>query len=490
MVTRKFRSLFERKYVSSASSGDAPLKRSLFKRNHSRHFSKRTKAVMAFALITVVLVSVFAFYPRGNQTAASPGPTDTPTAPDNSTQTAPTSPPFTGVVIPDIGKIITDAISPKKPGIIETAQTINSSVWRAVAANAWKYYQPGVGVDAKTGLPWSGQSSPYFTDWDLGVYIQAVIDAGKLNLISTEGSWGVNERLDKVLSWLETRELNNASYPYWFYQAYDGAVWHENSDKATSNIDIVDTGRLFVALNNLRNYNSSFASRVNDVVLYGQLYNRSNYAALAPSLKNEGGTSIYGYYYISGFASFWPTELSDVPTKILTNILSADNVTMDGGVQLYKSSITGDVLLCSVFDTYSKDSRILTLANQVYAAHEAYYNVTGKFRAFGEGPTISTDWQWEWVIMPDGRTWKALNGTGQETGVSPQIYTKVALGFLAIYDTNFTRSMCIYLEQKLQDPVNGYGYGVNEDGAPFDPVGSLTNGLILGAALYYIQHHP
>ena len=42
------------------------------------------------------------------------------------------------------------------PGLIESAQTINSTVWMEVAANAWAYFQPGVGVDDNTGLPYAG----------------------------------------------------------------------------------------------------------------------------------------------------------------------------------------------------------------------------------------------------------------------------------------------------------------------------------------------
>ena len=48
----------------------------------------------------------------------------------------------------------------------------------------------------------------------------------------------------------------------------------------TETVDVVDTGRLFVALNNLRNFNSTLAQRINNIVLYGQNYNRSNYAAM------------------------------------------------------------------------------------------------------------------------------------------------------------------------------------------------------------------
>ena len=47
-----------------------------------------------------------------------------------------------------------------------------------------------------------------FTDWDLGVYIQAVIDAQKLGLIGNDGAWDFSARIDKVLTFLENRPLN------------------------------------------------------------------------------------------------------------------------------------------------------------------------------------------------------------------------------------------------------------------------------------------
>ena len=91
-----------------------------------------------------------------------------------------------------------------------------------MAENAWQYFQPDLGVDSNTGLPNSGLGNPFFTDWDLGVYIQAVMDANATGLIGSDGAWGSSARLEKVVHFLETRELNNASYPYWFYQSSDG----------------------------------------------------------------------------------------------------------------------------------------------------------------------------------------------------------------------------------------------------------------------------
>ena len=64
--------------------------------------------------------------------------------------------------------------------------------------------------------------------------------------------------------------------------------YRANSDLATTPVDGVDTGRLFVALNNLRTFNSSLAPRINDIVLNkGPFHNRSDYAILVPSIYDE-----------------------------------------------------------------------------------------------------------------------------------------------------------------------------------------------------------
>ena len=93
-----------------------------------------------------------------------------------------------------------------------------------MASYAWDYFQPGIGVDSNTGLPYaSGTSFTGFTDWDLGCYIQALIDAQKLNLIGPNDLWGFNERVNMVLTFLENRTLNpNTDYPYQFYDATNG----------------------------------------------------------------------------------------------------------------------------------------------------------------------------------------------------------------------------------------------------------------------------
>ncbi len=431
-----------------ASLENAP-KKGFFQLNHWR-FSRMTKCLIVVAIIAVLLISVLAFLPKQD---------------------------FGSDNVP--------------PGLIQSATTVNSTVWLKVAANAWAYFLPGVGVDANTGLPFAGGSNfEAFTDWDLGVYIQSVIDAQELGLIGTGGAWGSSARIDKVLTFLENRPLNsNTGYPYEFYYATTGK--DDSSASQEEIVDVTDTGMLFIALNNLINFNSSLKQPIDNFV-YNYYGNRSNYAALVPSIESTASsTSIYAYLIASGFASFFPS-LSNVQNTILNNILSA-NVTYSpyGNVSLPEASIGEDPLLFSVFELNNNSSQLMALSRQVYLASEAYYNATGDFAAFSEGNSPSNGYIWEWVVLPNGDTWK-ITGSGSSAylNIDPVIYNKVAFSFLALYHTTFARNMVVYLEKVLPDPTNGYADGATNSGSLVSSGGSDTNGLILDAALYAIQNNP
>ncbi|MBE3116770.1 DUF3131 domain-containing protein, partial [Candidatus Bathyarchaeota archaeon] len=462
------------------ASLDGEPKKTFFK--NPWHFSKKAKYVIGFVIIAVLLVSIFAFLPKENQTPAivNPQSNDPTAAPSPTNQPTPSATNKPNV-LSDLGKIlntvatgVTDAISPPKgPGVIESAQTIDKNVWKAVGANAWNYFQPDVGVDSSTGLPSAGLGWPYFTDWDLGVYIQAVIDANKTGLIGSDGDWGSSARLDKVLTFLEHRDLNNYSYPFWFYQAKDGENFKERSDLATGPVDAMDTGRLFVALSNLREFNSNLAPRINSIVNG----TRPNYAALLPGIRSENvSNSIYAYYMASGFASFWP-EVSDVPAQILDNIVNGDPVKFDGNIYLPKSRISCEPLLNSIFEL-KNNPKLVDLAKNVYLAHEAKYNASKgkKYVAFSEGNSGS-GFIYEWVVLPDGRTWTILDSKNQPFNINPIIYTKIAISFLALYNTTFAYNMVVYL-RTFHTPVHGYREGVDESGVQLTGTGSNTNGLI------------
>ena len=479
--------------VSLETSIEEDSKKGFLRLNHWR-FSRKGKSLLVVAIVAVLLVSVFAFIPKQKASEAKVIPQSI----DNSTATPTPSPTpvskTSGSTIQNIIQGITGLFGgslPKAPGLIESAQTINSTVWRQVATNAWAYFQPNVGIDSTSGLPYAGgKYYTYFTDWDLGVYIQSAIDAQKLDLIGPGNSWSFNTRINYVLTFLETRDLNAYGYPYQFY---DAVTKKENTlISSTETADMIDTGRLFVALDNLKTFNSSLAPRINNIV-YDVSGNGSNYAALVPFIAadSQTSTSIYSYYSWSGFASFWPNQLSNAPSTILKNIFSAGNVTTYpyGNVSLPEGSIVGDPLFCSVFELNTNDTGLMTLARQVYLASSAYYNATTNFAAFSEGNSPS-GFVYEFNVTPNGTTWTIMNTAKTVIlSINPVVYNKIAFSFLSLYNTTYARATVVYLEEKLPNPTNGYCDGADTSGNQVSLVGSNTNGLILDAATYALQNN-
>ena len=95
----------------------------------------------------------------------------------------------------------------------------DDSQWESWAGKAWKYFEPGVGVDPDTGLGKAGQYWPYFTEWDLGTYIFAILDAEMIGILPSGGEWGSTNRIDKIITYLETRELTPEGLSYLWYDA-------------------------------------------------------------------------------------------------------------------------------------------------------------------------------------------------------------------------------------------------------------------------------
>ncbi len=130
--------------------------------------------------------------------------------------------------------------------------------------------------------------------------------------------------MNMVLTFLENRPLNaTTNWPFWFYDATNGQGYQENSTYASNSVDVVDTGKLLVALNNLRVYNSSLTQRVDNIVLITE---RSNYASLLPIIENMASSNDpYAFYTASGFASFWPKQLGNIPSQIMANLVKSRN---------------------------------------------------------------------------------------------------------------------------------------------------------------------
>ncbi len=347
--------------------------------------------------------------------------------------------------------------------------------WLQLARNAWQYFQAGIGVNVNTGLHSAGLNWPYFTAWDLGTYIQAIIEASKLGILQDGGSWGFNFRVDKILTFLKTRKLTNDGMPYLVYDSRTG----EPSDFSPS--FFVDEGKLTMALYNLKTFRPDLAQDIDYIVKV-----RPNNAQLIPDPKSLlNSTDIYIYYVALAYQAFGFEGWDVVPSSIIGTITSRPKVT-SYGVELPSAHICNDPLLNTVFDVNPQDSRFSWLVSQVYLAQEARYNATGYYSAFSEGNTglLDPSYAYEFVVDTDGSTWKVT------PPVEPVNYFKVAISYDAIFNTEYTQNMVDYIMGKAPPSYLGFPEGVAEDGRTVNIFIDRTNELTIAAARYAIENTP
>ena len=348
--------------------------------------------------------------------------------------------------------------------------------WQDLAEKAWQFYQPDRAVNSHTGLHGAAVDWPYFTEWDLGTYIQAIIDARELGLIQNDGQWGFNSRIEKILHFLQTRQLTSNNVPYNTYNSVSG---EPHGDSPTF---CIDEGKLYLSLYNLKIVQPDLTQTIDNIVKV-----RHNNTEIVPDpLLWVGNTDMYTYYASIAFKSFGFSGWENMSSQIINCIVSQENVTTYG-IQLPKAHICNEPLLLSFFETNSSsDANFFSLLSRINSAQEQRYAATGKYTAFAEGNTNLGDptYVYEYVVDADGSTWKV------KPEITPIAYLKVAVAFYAICGTEYNKYLVEHIRNALSSASGGFQDGVAEDGRSVSNVVDRTNGLILAAAKYAISHLP
>jgi hypothetical protein len=360
----------------------------------------------------------------------------------------------------------------------QTQTTDSRAYWLDLATKAWQFFEPGQAVNTQTGLHGAGLGWPYFTEWDLGTYLQAMLDAKQLGILQDNGQWGFNNRVSKIIDFLKTRQLTNSSVPYLMYDSRTGEPYQDAPSFC------IDEGKLYMALYNLKNVKPNLAQDIDYIVKV-----RNNNTEIVPNPEIWlNSTDLYCYYIANAFRVFQFEGWDNVQSSIINTIVSQPNVTTYG-VELPSAHICSEPLLETVFEVKPQDSKFDWLLSHVYQAHEARYEATGHYTAFSEGNTGllgSNDptYVYEFVVDRDGSTWKVT------PEVTPVAYFKVAVGFQAIFNTEYTKSMVEYMSGILHSSSSGFQDGVDENGRVVDTYIDRTNGLIIAAANYAIEKLP
>jgi len=351
-----------------------------------------------------------------------------------------------------------------------TSVRAESNDWIGWARTAWEYFQPGLYVNKNTGLHYAAAGWPHFTDWDLGTYVEAIIDAEKLGIISRDGDWGANYRLEKVLRFLETRTRTNDNLPCRQYNADTGNA--DSSDTANPS----DSAKLLLSLDDLRRFRSEYAQRINSLVA------GYNFQKLADS-SYFSNNDIYPPYVAQGYSAFGYSTPKLRTVESLGNgvFLNVYDETLP------QSRITSEPLMLAILEDRAT-GLYRTYADRTFSAQQKRFEATGKLTAFSEGAYGSPYYYvYEWVVNDKGETWVIYSG-GKINAV-PIVYTKIAFAFHAIYNNQYTSRLVNELSSlQATAPLGGFYEGKSEEGTSLKSLTDKTNGIILAAARYHETH--
>ncbi len=349
--------------------------------------------------------------------------------------------------------------------------------WLAYAEIAWRYFENGVGVNSKTGLHHASKDWRRFTDWDLGTYIMAIIDAEKIGVLPKDGDWGADYRIQKIIDFLVTRQLSEDGLPYLMYDADTGGLPPEAGNLGETNV--FDSGRLMVSLYHLKNHKPEHETLIDWII-----HSKCNYTKLATNFP--GGLNPEKYYIATGFSYFGfnngriqsaldsPQRMIDGPQLNIYNV-SLPNVKL----------ISEPILLAMFELDFSYVFK--EIAYRTYLVQEKRWESIGIYTAFTEGAINGPPYYiYEYIILPP-KTWLIKSLRYGEHSFTPIIYLKAGLGFHALFQSNYTESLIQYLMPQL---ITEYGFydGVTEAEDIIYVLTDKTNSLIINAARTRIEN--
>ena len=222
------------------------------------------------------------------------------------------------------------------------------------------------------------------------------------------------------------------------------------------------------------------------------MYNKTAYDKIASDPDLNWGSGFYLYYIAHGFKFFGFDKYEPVQKGLqeFEKILNGQYVDIYG-VEIPVTYVTSEPILHHLFElNYSKEYK--TIADRIYLVQELRYNDTGKYTAFTEGANnIKPKYIYEWIVEGSpNKLWTVTAATPEgleEVDIPPIIYVKAAIGFLALYDSEYALNMCKYLASKV---ITGYGFyeGVDETGRVVTVLTDKTNSMIISAVRYAFIH--
>ncbi len=361
------------------------------------------------------------------------------------------------------------------------------------ARAAWAYFEGA--IQPETGLANSVAGYPSTTMWDTGSFLLAAIAAERLGVIDGARFDGV---VAPALESLAQMPLFDGRLPNKAYDTRTLDMVNYSNEITEEGIgwSALDLGRALVPLHLLLRDYPQHAEAVGAVLDRWDLAAAVQGGLMVGALPGEGGVELvqegrlgYEQYAARGFA-LWGVDPAEARREE-AHLGWAEVFGVEVPVDLrdperlgaHTHTLSEPFVLAAL--EFGWDPRLADLAWRVYSAQERRHAETGRLTAVSEDHLDREPFFAFSAVVADGEPWAVLTDTGERADEFRTLSAKAALGWDALYRTDYTAELAEAVEG-LRTP-EGWGAGLYEMlDEPNDVLAANTNAVILEALHYRV----
>jgi len=369
---------------------------------------------------------------------------------------------------------------------------------RAMAEVAWTYFKNN--TNENTGLVNSVDGYTAATLWDTASYLLGLISAHDLDLIESDEFDG---RLRQVLGSLAALPLFEDRLPNKVYSTTSGAMTTYENRESNRGVgwSAIDIGRIMVPFNVLVWQHPQYTDLVDNVLNNWDMHAILRDAEMIGADISEEGETLYlqegrlGYEeYASKSLVLAGLDLSEaVNYERYFEYVDIDGI--DVGTDLRTPDLFDAINFVVsepyVLDgiEYGWDRYSRSLAYRVYEAQHARFKRTGTLTAVSEDNIDQAPYFVYNTVFADGKAWNAVTEKGEEVSELRTLSSKAALGWYALYDTDYTEQLFERIHDNF-DKEKGWYAGIYEKTGEINKALTANTNAIVLESLRYIQHGP
>lgn len=362
----------------------------------------------------------------------------------------------------------------------------------AVAKKAWRYFETN--INPETGLVNSVDQFASVTLWDQSAAMAALVSAKELDLISEQE---FKQTMGKMLTTLAKLELYNGELPNKVYnsQTLIPVNYGQLDQWAEIGWSAIDLGRMALWLKIIAAKYPEFEPQtqavweswdVKRLTKDGQMYGTS--VKDGQEQYNQEGRLGYEDYAAYGL-KLWGLNVDkalDYDNKSAFVELYGESIPFD--VRDRENSEANNYVLSEPFFLDGIETGFKALpkayADRMLAAQEARYKATQQLTALTEDNLDRAPYFVYNTLYVNGKPWATISDTGENYNHLRFVSTKAAIGWHILYDTDYTRKLFSFVQEKVSSEKGWYSGFYETLGKPNAVLTANNNGIILQCFLF------